>query len=43
MYFSDTELLVIGGWDGSKTLSTVEVYDIAGNMVRKLKDLPTPR
>ena len=43
MYFSDTELLVIGGYDGSKSLSNVEVYDIDRDLVERLADLPTPR
>ena len=43
MFFSDTELLVIGGWDGSKRLGTVEVYTFDGDLVESLADLPTPR
>ena len=42
MYYSDTELLVIGGTDGN-TISNVEVYDIDVNLIQRLADLPTPR
>ena len=40
---SDRELLVTGGWDGSNHFSTVEKYDVDGNMVETLPSLNTPR
>ena len=42
MYFSDTELLVIGGSPSSNG-KLVEVYNVQGDLVESLADLPTPR
>ena len=39
---SESEVLIIGGWDGS-FLSTAEIYSIASGLVRELPSMPTPR
>ena len=39
---SESEVLIIGGWDGS-FLSTAEIYSIASGLVRELPSMPTHR
>ena len=40
---SESEVLIIGGHDGSSFLSTAEIYSIASGLVRELPSMPTPR
>ena len=40
---SESEVLIIGGWDGSSYFSTAEIYSIASGLVRELPSMPTPR
>ena len=42
-HFSDTELIVTGGDDGTEALSTVEKYDVDGNLIETLPNLKTGR
>ena len=41
--FSESEVLIIGGYVSGSVLSTAEIYSIASGLVRELPSMPTPR